>query len=423
MALLDDCFLHDKDRMKHSEAIDLLSERMAAIASRETIELKDAINRILAEDIKAPRNIPAFDNSAVDGYAFAFDDHEPTGGFFPLTARIAAGDTSDIKLPGFSAARIFTGARMPAGADTIAMQEDCELHEQDGTKFVIIPSGLKQGANCRKAGEDVAADETIATRGQSLRPQDLAAIASTGTNQLQAHASLRVGLLSSGDEILRPGEAFEQGKVYDANHYMLSGLLKASHFVATDLGICPDDRAEVHTLLKESSKSHDVIISTGGASRGEEDYFIEALEELGKCHLWQLAVKPGRPMSFGQIGDTVCFTLPGNPVAAFVCFLLYVKPALNVLSGGEWTTPKRYAIPANFTIKSKPDRREFLRGFLITNDDGKQLVEKYNRDGSGLISGLRAASGLIEIPEDCTSISHEDMVDFIPFSEFGILAT
>jgi len=420
MALLDDCFLHDKDRMKHSEAIKLLRERIVSIAATETIALKDAGNRILAEDITAPRNIPAFDNSAVDGYAFAHDDHGPTGGFFPLTARIAAGDTEKIELPGFSAARIFTGAKMPAGAETIAMQEDCEIHEQDGTQFVVVPSGLKKGANCRKAGEDVSQGEIIAARGQHLRPHDVAAIASTGQAEIEIYKPLRVAILSSGDEILRPGEPFEHGKVYDANHFMLRGLLESENVTITDLGICPDQKSDVETLLQNAAQTHDVIISTGGASRGEEDYFVEALEVLGKCHLWQLAVKPGRPMSFGQIANTVCFTLPGNPVAAFVCFLFYAKPALDVLGGGAWHEPVRYKIPANFTINSKPDRREFLRGFLEEADDGTQVVQKYDRDGSGLISGLRAASGFIEISEECTSVSHGDMVDFIPFTTFGI---
>ena len=178
MKLADDCFIHDKDRLRHAQALEILRENMRTIAGVETIALGNANGRILAADVIAPRNIPAFDNSAVDGYAFAHADFEPTGGFFPLMARIAAGDTAEIELPGFAAARIFTGAKMPTGADTIAMQEDCEPHEQDGSQFIAIPAGLKKGANCRLAGEDVAADEVVATSGKKLSPQDLAAIAS-----------------------------------------------------------------------------------------------------------------------------------------------------------------------------------------------------------------------------------------------------
>lgn len=419
MKLVDDCFLHDKDRLRHANALEILRENMRTIAESETIALADANGRILAGDVIAPRNIPAFDNSAVDGYAFAHDDFEPTGGFFPLITRIAAGDTAEIELPGFAAARIFTGAKMPEGADTIAMQEDCEPHEQDGGQFIAIPAGLKKGANCRLAGEDVAADEVVAKSGMTLRPQDLAAIASTGTNQVPVYKPLKIGLLSSGNEILRPGESFEQGKVYDANHFMLSGLLQNLNTEVSDLGVCPDDAEKVHALLKEASEKFDVIISSGGASKGEEDHFVDALGDLGKCHLWQLAVKPGRPMSFGQIDDTLIFTLPGNPVAAFVCFSLYVRPSLQGLSGADFTEPQRYKIPAGFSIKSKPDRREFLRGFII-NEDNTPLAMKFDRDGSGLITSLRESTGLIEIPEETTSVSKRDMIDFIPYSELGI---
>ncbi|MEM7069205.1 MAG: gephyrin-like molybdotransferase Glp [Pseudomonadota bacterium] len=419
--LSDDCFVHDKDRMKHEEAINLLKERMVPIARMEELPLDVATGRILASDVIAPRNIPGFDNSAVDGYAFAHTDFDTTGGFFPVTARVPAGETENIELPSSSAARIFTGARMPQGTDTVAMQEDCEPHTQDGTEFIIIPPGLKNGANCRLAGEDVKTGSPVALENEQLRPQELAAIASTGKAEVSVFAPLKIALISSGDEILRPGESYQDGKVYDANQFMLRGLLDRLNVKITDLGVCPDDRSALEELLTDAAGVHDVIISTGGASKGEEDHFVEALDNLGKCHLWQLAVKPGRPMSFGQIKKTPCFTLPGNPVAAFVCFVLYVRPSLIRLGGGKWNEPARYPLPASFSIKSKPDRREFLRGFTVKDEDGNLTVAKFDRDGSGLISGLRAATGLIEIPEDRTSVNQGDMVDFLPFSEFGLI--
>jgi molybdopterin molybdotransferase len=419
MKLTDDCFVHDKDRLRHDEALDILSNRMQTIAQEETITLENARGRIIASDVTAPRNIPAFNNSAVDGFAFSHADFEPTGGFFPLMARIAAGEQETIELPGFSAARIFTGAKMPQGADTVAMQEDCEMHEQNGTNYVVIPSGLKKGANCRLAGEDVSLNDIVVKAGTKLRPQDLAAIASTGTDKIKAYKPLKVGLLSSGDELLLPGETFVDGMVYDANHPMLGSLMKSSGIEVHDLGLFPDKASEVESRLQQAASHYDVIISSGGASKGEEDHFVDAMGNLGKCHLWQLAVKPGRPMSFGQINDTLIFTLPGNPVAAFVCYVLYVRPSLERLGGGKFKTPQRYKIPSAFEIKSKPDRREFLRGFLIRTN-AKTSVQKFDRDGSGLITGLREATGLIEIPEETTSVSIGDDVDYIPFAEFGI---
>ena len=419
MKLADDCFIHDKDRLRHSEALEILREHMKTIAEIETITLENANGRILAEDIIAPRNIPAFDNSAVDGYAFAHSSFEAAGGYFPLVARIAAGDSSQIELPENAAARIFTGARMPLGSNTVAMQEDCETHEQDGSKFIAIPPGLKEGANCRLAGEDVATNDIVAKSGTTLRPQDLGAIASTGTDKIQVYKPLKIGLLSSGDEILRPGQTFADGKVYDTNHFMLRGLLDKTSSKISDLGVCPDNAEKVNSLLEEAAAKFDVIISSGGASKGEEDYFVDAVGNLGKCHLWQLAVKPGRPMSFGQINNTLIFTLPGNPVAAFVCFLLYVRPSIETLGGGIWKEPQRYKVPAGFSLKSKPDRREFLRGSIMIDSNGNSVAKKFERDGSGLITGLRESTGLIEIPESTTTINQGDLVDFIPFNELG----
>ncbi|MEO0327744.1 MAG: gephyrin-like molybdotransferase Glp [Pseudomonadota bacterium] len=415
--LTDDCFAHDKDRLRHNEALRILKERMHCIVGTEKIALGDGTGRVLAAPVPAPRNIPAFDNSAVDGYAFCHGEHEATGGFFPITARIAAGTPDDIEIPGFSAARIFTGAPMPKGADTVVMQEDCETHEQDGTQFVVIPSGLKKGANCRLSGEDVQKASVLISPGQKLRAQELAAIGSAGINEITVFKRLNIGLLSNGDEILRPGEPFQPGKVFDANYYLLSGLLDSPMFEVDDLGICPDSKIKVKSILTEATQNYDCIISSGGASKGEEDHLITTLETLGTCHLWQLAVKPGRPMGFGQIDGTPCFVLPGNPVAAFVCFLLYVKPALNVLGGKQWHEPVRFPLKADFSLSSKPDRREFLRGFTDLNENGSLVARKFQRDGSGLITGIREATGLIEISEERTSVETGQIIHFIPFTE------
>ncbi|MFN3130890.1 gephyrin-like molybdotransferase Glp [Roseibium sp.] len=420
--LLNDCFLHDKDRLKHAEALAILKDRLAPVAALETVPLGDALGRILAEDITAPRNIPLADNSAVDGYAFRFADHDEAGGFFRLRQRVAAGHASNEMLAPWGAARIFTGAVMPPGADTVAMQEDCETHSQDGEDFVIVPQGLKKGANCRKVGEDVAEGTKILTSGHRLKPQDLAAIASTGLAEITVYRKLNVALVSTGDELRRPGDLITVGDVYDSNHYLLKSLAAGLPVEIEDLGILKDDSGLVENTLAEASKTFDIILTTGGASRGEEDHMQTALEKLGQRHMWQLAIKPGRPMMFGQIGNCVFLGLPGNPVAAMVCFLLYGRPVISILGGGGFVEPQRFQAPADFEVpKKKPDRREFYRGILGVDENGRAIARKFDRDGSGLITGLREADGLIEIPEDATSVKRGELVTFLPFSGMGVL--
>ncbi|GAA0782104.1 molybdopterin molybdenumtransferase MoeA [Roseibium denhamense] len=421
-ALLNDCFLHDKDRLRHQEALDILKSRVSRVTETEIVRLEEAYGRIAAQPLKAPRNIPLADNSAVDGYAFRHADHEEAGGFFPLQNRVSAGHPSETALAPWAAMQIFTGAVMPEGADTVAMQEDCERHTQDGREFVIVPQGLKPGANCRKAGEDVSEGTEILSEKSWLRPQDLAGIASTGTAELSVFKKLRVALVSTGDELRRPGKLITVGDVYDSNHFLLRGLAQSLPVDIEDLGILKDDGDLVEAILRDAAERFDVILTTGGASRGEEDHVLAALDRLGQRHMWQLAIKPGRPMMFGQIGNCTLLGLPGNPVAAMVCFLLYARPVMSVLAGGPFLEPQRFQMPAGFDVpKKKPDRREFYRGFLKTEAGGTVTAHKFERDGSGLISGLRAADGLIEIPEETVSVRKGDTVTFLPFSGMGIL--
>jgi molybdopterin molybdotransferase len=292
---------------------------------------------------------------------------------------------------------------------------------QDAQGFVAIPPGLKPGANRRRAGEDLAEGDVVAEAGTRLRPQELAAIASAGADTVSVYRRLRVAVISTGDEIVRPGAPLADGQVYDSNHVLLTTLLESVDAKVTDAGVLPDDAAAVSDRLKQLAAAHDAVLTTGGASRGEEDHLVASLDEIGKRHLWQLAVKPGRPMSFGQIGDCAVVALPGNPVAAFVCFLLYVRPMLAVMGGGRWREPQRFPLPADFAIdKRKTGRREFLRGWLATDDHGRLVVRKFSRDGSGLITSLREADGLIEIAEDVPAVQHGDMVTFLPFSGLGL---
>lgn len=420
--LLDDCFAHDRKRLRHDEALAILKQRVGPVADKELISLAEAAGRILGAPAVAPHPVPAHTNAAVDGFSFAASDYGAgAGAELPVDGRAAAGHVLERKPAPATAARIFTGAVVPEGHDTVVMQEDVRSGIVEGRAVVSIPAGLKRGANVRMAGEDVRAGETVLHAGAVLRPQDLAALASIGISELQCFTRLKVGIVSTGDEVVKAGDNLAVGQVYDANAPMLTALIASAGAWCTDLGVFPDNLEEVKRRLADAARNYDVLIASGGASRGEEDHVVAALDQIGQRHLWQLAIKPGRPMSFGQIGDCAVLGLPGNPVAVFVCFLLYVWPLLRRMGGAGWPEPRRYRLPAMFAFPGrKIGRREFWRGMLKETPRGL-AVDKFARDGSGLISGLRAADGLIDIPEDVPEIRPGDSVAFIPFTEFGIV--
>ncbi len=424
---VDDCFAPTAELMPHAEAVTLLKTRLAPLGETETVPLAEACGRILARAVHAEHPVPRHTNAAVDGYAFAAADSAGGDNRLPLIdARAAAGHPLSEPVPPGSAVRILTGAVMPAGVDTVAMQEDVFVAHADddatGATTVTLPGGLKPGANVRRAGEDVAAGACLFEAGDVLRPQDLAALASVGCGSVTCTRRVRVGVISTGDEVIRAGERkIGDGEVYDANAPMLLALARLTGTEVHDLGVWPDRRDEVIGRLEDAARQFDVLITSGGASQGEEDHVSAALDALGSRHFWRIAVKPGRPMMFGQIGKSMVVGLPGNPVAVFVCYLMYVHPMLRRLAGGAWPEPRRYALPAAFEWpKRKIGRREFWRASLREGPDGL-VVEKFMRDGSGLISGLRAADGLVEVAEDVPAVMPGDLVSFIPFSEFGIL--
>ena len=419
--LNDDCFVLDKDRIAHHEALAILRSRVHPAVESEEVQLAEAAGRFLAEALVSPRPIPAHDNAAVDGYAFAHSAYNKEKGAKLIVAgEASAGHPFQAKPPPDSAVRIFTGAVMPSGLDSVVMQEDARIEPMGNERWVHIPPGLKQGANRRLAGEDSKPGDVLVEVGTTLRPQEVATAAATGLDRLWCYAPLKVAVISTGDEILRPGEAFAPGRVYDANAAMLKGLIQAAGGEAVDLGILPDDAGLVRAALSDASRRYDAVVISGGASQGAEDHVVRSIDALGKRHLWQIAIKPGRPMSFGQIGDCVVLGLPGNPVAVFVCFLIYVRPVLTRLAGGVWPEPVSFPLPASFAQKKKVGRREFWRARLKRETSGRLAVAKFARDGSGLISSMREADGLIEVAENVSEVREGDMVDFIPFTEFGL---
>jgi molybdopterin molybdotransferase len=412
-----DCFAHGGRLMSLSEALALIEERTQTVAAIESAPLRDALGRILAEDLIAPFAVPPHANSAVDGYAVRFDDLSATGETaLRVLGRAAAGHPERRALGPGEAIRIFTGAVMPEGADTVVMQEDCRL-EGDGGR-VQGPAGLRRGANRRRAGEDVEAGAVALQAGIRLRPQEIGMAASVGVSTLPVRARLRAALFSTGDEILEPGQPPAPGRVFDSNRYTLAALLEGLGLRVTDLGILPDREAAIRDSLRHAAEAgHDLIVTTGGVSVGEEDHVKAAVEALGSLHAWRLAVKPGRPIALGQVGRVPFVGLPGNPVAAMVTFLRVVRPLALKLAGVRDREPRFYRVRAGFDYRKKAGRREWVRARLGADGAGEVVAQRFAREGAGILSSMVESEGLVELAEDLTRLEAGTMVDFLPYRE------
>jgi molybdopterin molybdotransferase len=414
--LADDCFAFGGKLMTAAEALALLDQRITAVAEPETVPLSDALGRILAADLIAGQPQPPHDNAAVDGYAFAFADLAVAAETrLSIVGRAAAGHPSPEPHRAGTAQRVLTGAVMPAGCDTVVMQEDVRI---DGN-MIAIPPGLTHGANRREAGEDVAAGQIALARGTQLRASALGLAAALGRRDLSVHRRLRVALFSTGDELRPAGDALPAGAIYDANRPLLRGLLSALPVTVTDLGILPDRLDAVTTALAAAARNHDLLLTSGGVSTSEEDHVRAAVEATGTLHFWRLAIKPGRPLALGQVGRTPFVGLPGNPVASMVCFLRFCRPLLLRMAGAGAVEPTLYPVHADFTHRKKPDRREWLGARLVRRDDGSLWAAPFPRQGSGIVSSLVQSDGLVELGEEVTDVEPGRIVGFLPFNEVG----
>jgi molybdopterin molybdotransferase len=416
--LASDCFAYGGKRLPVRAALDLLEARTAPVVAAESVTLAQAAGRCLAEDLVSPRDVPAFDNAAVDGYAFAHaEGMREAGARLPLTAgRAAAGHPFPSTLPAGTALRVLTGAVMPEGADTVALQEAVDIVGD----AVVVPAGLKRGANRRLAGEDVRAGQVVLRAGARLRPQEVGLAAELGQDRLQVFERLRVAVLSTGDELVEPGSALPPGGVFDANRYILASLLAALPVQVTDLGIVRDEPGAIRATLEAAAALHHVILTTGGASRGDEDHVVRSVDKLGRLDFWQIAMKPGRPLAFGRLGEAVFVGLPGNPVATMVCFLLFARPVLLRLAGADWPRPLAVPVPAAFAMKKQPARSEYLRATLTRDDAGRLAAQRITREGSGILTSMVEAQGLVELGEAVERVEPGESVPFLSFAELGI---
>jgi molybdopterin molybdotransferase len=408
--LSDDCFAFGGPMMSVDDAVRLITSRVQAVKESEIVALDEADGRVLARDIIAPLPLPPFTNSAVDGFAVpATDLPRDKERAFPVTGRVQAGATAAAAQPGH-AVRIFTGAPMPEGADTVFMQEDVRIDEEGR---VVLPAGLKPGANVRPAGEDIPQGQLALKAGRRLRPQDIALAAAFGLTELVVVRRLRVAVFSTGDELAAPGTARASAQLFDSNRFMLIAMLKRLCCEVSDLGILRDERAALAHALKEVAAGHDLILTTGGVSTGEEDHVKAGVESVGTLVLWRMAIKPGRPVAMGIIGGTPFIGLPGNPVASFVTFVHVVRPTLLSLSGAAVAPLVPMPVRAAFAYKKKSGRREYVRVSLRKAQDGALEAIKFPREGAGLLSSLVETDGLVELGETVTRVEPGQSVGFL----------
>jgi molybdopterin molybdotransferase len=397
--------------MPLDDALAQLLAQAQPLAGVEQVSTFDADSRVLAQDLVSALQVPAHDNSAMDGYALRCADLAGAASL-PVSQRVAAGSPA-LALQAGTAARIFTGAPIPFGADAVVMQEDCEVLPDQSIRVLRPP---QPGQWLRRAGEDVAKGAVVLSKGERLTPASTALAASIGMDQLPVARRPRVALFSTGDELVMPGEvapqAMRPGAIYNSNRFFLRALLQRLGCVVTDYGIVPDQRAATEQALRDASQAHDLILTSGGVSVGEEDHVKPAVQALGQLNLWQIAIKPGKPFACGRVGGAHFIGLPGNPVSSYITFLVLVRPFLLRLQGATQLAPQAMALPAHFNWPRADQRREFLR--VRRNAAGG--LDLFANQSSGVLTSAAWGDGVVDNPPGHT-IAHGDMVRFISLAE------
>lgn len=407
-----DCTTTEPQALKPvDEALGFLLSHAKPITDTETLPCIKALGRVLATPVKSRVNVPPWNNSAMDGYAFYYADIEQ-GQAVKVSQRIPAGSSGD-KLEKGTVARIFTGAPIPPGADTVVMQEHCSVNGED----VVIDKMPDPGANVRLAGEDVADDEVVLESGTMLQAQHLGLAASVGIADLTVYRKLKVGVFSSGDELVMPGNELKEGQIYNSNQFTLTGLLEALNCEVINLGIVEDTFDATCDALSNAAKEADLILASGGVSVGEEDHVKPAVEKLGSLELWKIAIRPGKPLAFGHVEGVPFIGAPGNPVSLFVTFCVFSRPFVKKMQGmSAGYVPVAFNATSNFEWKHPDKRREYARARLSVNEHGQQLVDVYPSRSSGVLSSVTWANGLAVI-EKGQMLEKGDDILFIPFSE------
>jgi molybdopterin molybdotransferase len=391
-----------------TEALDRIEQRVLAVHACERLPIRECLGRVNNEAVKSPHNVPPLPNSAMDGFAVAIGslqkdavtELEEVGTAYagnPFAGSCASGQC----------VRIMTGALIPEGADAVIMQEQAEVGDNGKIR---VDANHRVGENIRQAGEDVKQDETVIEAGVRLSPADLGVLASLGIGQLQVKRKPVVAFFSTGDELVPVGEPLEPGKIYDSNRYSLHGMLSRLSVDIIDLGVVRDDLDSMREVLTRASTQADLIISTGGVSVGEADFIKPALEELGTTEFWKIAIKPGRPLTFGQIGASIFMGLPGNPVAVMVTFSQFVLPAIEVLSGAHMRRPSLFRAQAMEAMRKKPGRTEFQRGIASLDENNRWQVVKTGKQGSGILTSMSRANCFIVLPDDNAGVESGDEV-------------